>query len=495
MQAAIYLRVSTDEQAREGFSIDSQKERLDAFCKSQDWAIYDYYIDDGYSGKDLDRPAVKQLLKDAKEKKFDIVLIYRLDRFSRRALDLLKVVEEVFEPNKIFLRSATEPFDTSTNAGRMMLTMLVAFAQFERESIAERVKMNMMHKAKRGEWCGANQAPYGYKNVDKKLVVVPEEAAVIRKIFEWYASGRYGLRSLCEKLNNCGFRTRRGNYWVTPALRNVIVNPVYAGYMAWNRTKRKNTKTIRRKPSEWVVSEGRHEAIISKELFDQAQKILKERAKYTPRSAGSPYPLTGLVYCGNCGSKYRGWYKKAKKPGRLVYYYRCSGYMTGKICKSPHIQTHNLEEYVISKIERLGEDEKRIAAAYKQVMAANESKMATFKAEMQNAKKTLESIANKKKRYFEAFENNLLNPSDIKERIHELNLEQEKIRERIQQLEVSLSNLDNRTGHFEEIAEKIKNIRKLWEAADTEQRKMLMHLVVKKIIIHDRDNIELILHF
>lgn len=494
LKAALYIRVSTEEQA-ENNSIPSQKERLEAYCKSQDWEIYDCFIDDGFSGKNLDRPAMQKLLHKAQEKEFDIVLIYRLDRFSRRALDVLRVVEEVFEPNQIFLKSATEPFDTSTIAGRMMLTMLVGFAQFERESIAERVKTNMLYKAAHGEWCGGNQAPYGYKNMDKQLVIVPEEAAIVKEVFSMYASGN-GLRTIAKSLNERGCRTRKGCMWSHTVIRNMLVNPQYAGYMVWNRTQRKGTKTIKRDKSEWIISKGNHEPIVDKKTFDAVQSLLESRGKMSMREASSDYVLSGLVYCGQCGHKYRGWYKNAKKPGRKVRYYRCGGYnQFGTSCKSPSIQAPELEEYVLQELEKLEQNESALFHAYKHFQERDLGKKETLAALLKETKQTLASIGTRKQKWFNAFEQGILEANDLKERINLLNNEKEECEKRLAELEASLANIEAREISISNALESIKNVRQRWNLASTQEKKLLIRSIINKITIHSRDNIEIEFYF
>ena len=138
LKVAIYVRVSTEEQAQSGYSIPAQIEKLQAMCKSQDWQLLPAYVDDGYSGKDMDRPAMQRLLADGRKKKFSVILVYKLDRVSRRLSDLVSLGEQL-ERQGIGLRSITEPFDTTNPAGKLLFNMLGSFAQFEREFISNMV--------------------------------------------------------------------------------------------------------------------------------------------------------------------------------------------------------------------------------------------------------------------------------------------------------------------------------------------------------------------
>src|SRR5690606_13381288 len=167
MRCAIYRRVSTDLQAEEGFSLEAQKNRLLAYAESQGWTVIEDYCDEGYSAKSLDRPEMQRLISDIKKKKFDVVLVYRLDRLVRSVLELHELLQ-LMERYDVRFKSATEIFDTTSATGRLFITLIATLAQWERETIAERVHLGMAKKAEQGERNGA-PAPYGYDLVDGKL--------------------------------------------------------------------------------------------------------------------------------------------------------------------------------------------------------------------------------------------------------------------------------------------------------------------------------------
>ena len=183
MRVALYTRVSTEDQAREGYSLEVQRTYLLQYAKNFGWDVFcsmsgrDIYMDDGYSGGNMDRPALQRLLFDARNKQFDLILVYKQDRLSRRLKDLLGLLEEI-DSLGIGYKSATEPFDTTSSAGKMAIQMLGSCAEFERNRLVERVFPGMVVGVKRGHWQGARYAPYGYRyNKEiKKLEVHPEEA-------------------------------------------------------------------------------------------------------------------------------------------------------------------------------------------------------------------------------------------------------------------------------------------------------------------------------
>src|SRR3990167_4423030 len=191
MRIAIYIRVSTEDQAKEGYSLEVQREYLESFAKREGLEIFKVYQDDGISGYSTERPALKELLKEAKDKKFDLVLVYKIDRFSRNLKDLLNLVDEL-STYGVGFKSATEPFDTTTSAGKLMFQQLGSFAEFERNRIAERVFPGMVKGVQRGNWQGARYAPYGYSyNKEKKLLEIEErEANIVKLIYTMYLSGK-----------------------------------------------------------------------------------------------------------------------------------------------------------------------------------------------------------------------------------------------------------------------------------------------------------------
>ena len=207
MKIAIYIRVSTEDQAKEGYSLEVQREYLESFAKREGLEVFKIYQDDGISGYTTERPALKKLLKDAKDKKFDLVLVYKIDRFSRNLKDMLNLVDELFSYGVGF-KSATEPFDSTTSAGKLMFQQLGSFAEFERNRIAERVFPGMVKGVQQGNWQGARYAPYGYRyNKERKLLEIDEqEAKVVKLIYTMFLCDRsiFAITEyLTKKVENC----------------------------------------------------------------------------------------------------------------------------------------------------------------------------------------------------------------------------------------------------------------------------------------------------
>jgi site-specific DNA recombinase len=296
-QAALYIRVSTQEQAQEGYSVGEQKERLIAYCKAHDWLIADIYVDGGFTGSNINRPGMQKLI--AETDKFDVVLVYKLDRLSRSQRDTLHLIEEIFLPNDVDFVSMQESFDTSSPFGRAMIGLLAVFAQLEREQIKERTKMGRVARAKSGLHHGGGFIPIGYDYADGKLTVNKYEAEQVRKIFEWYLGGG-SLKSVSERLQAEGYTNRYGSYNSWSSIRNILENQTYLGRIHFGD----------------VVVNDTHEAIISLEQFEAAQILRgKRRDQYGSTAFQSKHLLTGMIFCGHCGARYY-----LRNTGKYAYY-------------------------------------------------------------------------------------------------------------------------------------------------------------------------------
>ncbi|QOY37086.1 recombinase family protein [Anaerobacillus isosaccharinicus] len=301
MKAALYIRVSTQEQV-ENYSIETQKERLEAFCKSKGWDVYDVYIDGGFSGSTIDRPALQSMLNDLKN--IDAVAVYKLDRLSRSQRDTLTLIEEYFLKNNVDFVSITETLDTSTPFGKAMIGILSVFAQLERETIAERMRMGHIKRAEEGfRGMGGNHDPAGYSRVDGELVIKEDEAEHIRMTYDLYEQTQ-SITKVQARLKDLGF-----SVWRFRRYRDILANKLYIGEVSF--------------AGEYY--QGRHTPIIDKEQFERVQ-ILLSRHKGPNSYKAKESLLTGLITCSICGESYVTYQTKDKlKNGKsTVYrYYMC----------------------------------------------------------------------------------------------------------------------------------------------------------------------------
>ena len=246
--AAIYVRVSTQEQAQQGFSLDAQQDALGNYAKALGYEIFKIYRDEGKSAKDLKRPQMVQMLEDANSKKFSSIFIYKLDRFSRSLKDLILTIDKLKDLNIDFV-SLQDKIETASASGKLMFHIISAFAEFERNIIGDRTKFGMERKAKEGGFI--TKAPKGYKLINKKLIPT-EEKTKVREIFEEFLNKEISLTQLAKK-----------NKMTTSGIKKLLSNITYLGKVKFAKQE----------------SQGQHEPIINKELFNSVQKKLKEKSQ------------------------------------------------------------------------------------------------------------------------------------------------------------------------------------------------------------------------
>ena len=289
--AALYIRVSTDAQREEGYSIDAQKEMLTAHCISRGIKSYRLYIDGGFTGSNIERPAVNDLIKDVKDDLVSAVIVYKLDRLSRSQKDTLYLIEDVFNPHKTGFVSLNENMDTSTPIGRAMLGIMSAFAQLERETIRERTRMGMKERVKSGLWMGGGRIPFGYDYDKESGILVPNrDALTVRKIYELYLQG------------------------YSPNKIAAILGLKYEKLAVQILKRKANTGIIVYNGQEY---QGQHEPIVSTETYEKAMVLMRKRG--TDRTPASGNLLAGIIYCGKCGARMR--YQKWGKSGMKLYCY------------------------------------------------------------------------------------------------------------------------------------------------------------------------------
>lgn len=258
-KVAIYTRVSTEDQAKEGFSLDSQLEKLRSYCRARDWEIAGEYIDDGYSGRDVRRPAYRRMMEEMD--RWDILLVMKMDRIHRNSKNFMIMMEQLRQKDKEFV-SMTESLDTSTAMGRFVMDIIQRIAQLESEQIGERVYDGMKQKAKQGKGLLGSPAPFGYRYKGGNLVPVKEEVEVVTAIVSRYLSGE-SMAVIAEALNGAGTRTKKNGTWDRKTVSRILSNPVYCGLVEW----------------EDILFPGEHEAVISIEMFNEVQLRKARKAK------------------------------------------------------------------------------------------------------------------------------------------------------------------------------------------------------------------------
>ncbi|HXB64298.1 MAG TPA: recombinase family protein [Solirubrobacteraceae bacterium] len=389
VRVATYTRISTDEE-RQPNSLEAQRVRLDSFVSSQpEWQINLRY-EDQFTGTVIDRPALSRLLRDAKRGRFDVLLVYRVDRLARSIRGLAQIVDELDQAGVVF-RSATEPFDTGTPAGRMMVQMLGVFAEFERALIVERILAGLERKAARGGWCGGRR-PYGYDIAADRdhLERNPTEAPLVPVIFDHYVNRQLGSSATAKWLNTNGYRTKNGRLWNHGSVLTVIRNRAYIGEIYYR--------------GSWYPAP--HESIVPRELFDRAQTILKERGEDQSqrRSNASEYLLTSRVRCGRCGQAYIGTAAHGRN-GRYTYYTCFTRHRYGtEHCSNDRLPAEKLEQAVTRQLWKVLNDKTLLTAALDHAYAQLAHRDGEHEDELSSVQRKLADARAAMDRYFRAFE-------------------------------------------------------------------------------------------
>ena len=353
-KVAIYVRVSTTSQVEEGYSIDEQKAKLSSYCDIKDWNVYKIYTDGGFSGANTDRPALEGLIKDAKKRKFDTVLVYKLDRLSRSQKDTLYLIEDIFIKNNIAFLSLQENFDTSTPFGKAMIGLLSVFAQLEREQIKERMQLGKIGRAKAGKsmmWAKTSYG-YDYHRETGTITINPAQALAIKFIFESYLRGR-SITKLRDDLNE---QYPKHVPWSYRSVRAILDNPVYCGFNQF----------------KGEVYPGNHEPIITEEVYNKTKEELKIRQRtaaenVNPRPFQAKYILSGIGQCGYCGAPLKILMGVVRKDGTRFIRYEChqrhprktkgvTVYNNNEKCDSGFYEKDDIENYVLTEISKLQDD-------------------------------------------------------------------------------------------------------------------------------------------
>ncbi len=466
MRVATYTRISTDEE-HQPYSLEAQAERLRSYIASQDgWELVRSFTDQA-SGATTDRPQLQRALTEARAHRFDLLLVYRVDRFSRSVRGLAHLLEEL-DAAGVGFRSATEPFDTTTPAGRMMVQMLAVFAEFERATIIDRVISGMERKAARGEWT-AGGPPYGYE-VDPTtgyLRVKEDEASLVPIIFDLYLRRRLGAKAVAGWLNERGHRTKYGRPWSHMAVLTVLRNRTYLGEVYLR--------------GRWHPAP--HPPLVDADVSAKVADLLAQRGEDHSRRAAnaSDYLLAGLVICGKCGKRFVG---TAATGNRYRYkYYTCfSRQRYGEeTCPAERLPAEELDDAVLDALlatyERSDVFEEAVAGARNRAMAIHdqqEAELAKIEAELRKTEEAVE-------RYLLAFEAGTLPEAQCGERVRTLTAKAADLRVRREELVVLLDESRLQAPTEQELADARAEIRKVRANGDAPARKAVLQNLVHEV--------------
>jgi DNA invertase Pin-like site-specific DNA recombinase len=340
LNCAVYTRVSTDSQSEVEFnSCDAQVVRIKSFISSQeDMDIYKVYTDEGYSGASLNRPALKNMIMDIQQGKINTIIAYKIDRLTRSPKDFYQLIE-VFEKYDVSFISVTERFDTSTPSGRLLRNIMLTFAQFERELISERIRDKLREKARKGYW--HSTTPFGYKRVDKKLVIEESDAKIVKRIFDLYIQTS-SVNEIYKTLKSENVVNKKGKPFSLAQLSEMLKRVVYIGKVQYKDK----------------VYPGIHAPIISEEVFEEAQKVVKRKIKKRKVVNHAIFP--GLVCCKECGSIMSAAFTTKMTKGRPIryFYYRCSAITKRdtSFCSTRYVSVDRLNAHIFENLRHVAQN-------------------------------------------------------------------------------------------------------------------------------------------
>jgi site-specific DNA recombinase len=471
-RVCLYTRISTDEE-NQPTSLHSQRERLEAFCKAQeDWRIV-AHEEDRASGTKLDRPSLQAALDLARSGAIDMLLVYRVDRLSRKVRLLAQLAEEL-DTYGVTLRSASEPFDTGSAAGRMMLQMLAVFAEFEHATIVDRVTAGIERRAKEGRW-PTGRLPFGYcRDEHKRVVPDTRTAPVVRRIFELYTGSRLGTAAIARMLAAEQAPAPPAG-WQPAVVQLALDNEAYLGRVIWRQQS----------------LPGLHEPLIDDVTFHRARGLLRERGEDMALRRSNPgdYLLSGLLRCGRCRRAYV--CMSARGNGGTYHYYACTGRQKlGRAgCDGERIPRDKLETAVLTQLASLYRDGALIRSALDEASAKQQAGRPQLEERRRSLTEEIRRAECALDRYYLAFEDGDLDSGRFQERVSALETRLDALHEQdaelAQQLAAEADTAPDRAD-LEAVADQLE--RTIAEA-DPRQAKALLRLLIKDLRVNGRSEI------
>ena len=500
-RAALYERVSTDAQA-ERYGLAAQDWALKKRAQERSYILVsdgekDAFVDEGYSGGDLNRPAVARLRQAVREGKVEVLLCYDPDRLSRSLSDLLLLTDEV-ERAGVRLEFITQETDASPE-GRMFFAMRGAVAEYERAKIRERTIRGRLQKARQGKVISCAASPYGYRYdaQTSSLVVQEEEAQIVRMFFHMYTNERTSLVKLADRLNRLGVsRPQGGQRWRASLMSRMLRNETYAGTLWQNRWRdEKVADALGHKPSVKVVERPKEEqisvavpAIVPRNVFEAAQRRLNENQELAKRNAKREYLLSGLVKH-SCGGRMRGRTNK----GTMFYYCFRSNHSKAPINERGEPQTCNcgwvngreLERAVWDTVTNLLRQPDLMVQELERLSKPDSATREALEGELAQVKKRLEELPKEERRLVEGYRKGLYPDFMMREEMEQLGKEQAALSERKLELESQLAHLEKALSYRGQLESLAEQLGRGLDALDFSQRRDLLHLLVDEVTYQD----------
>lgn len=481
IRCGIYTRKSTEDGLEQEFnSLDAQRESGEAYVKSQlalGWTcLTDRYDDGGFTGGNIDRPALKRLLADIETGRIDCVVVYKVDRLSRSLLDFAKLME-TFEKHKVSFVSVTQQINSANSMGRLMLNVLLSFAQFERELVSERTRDKIAAARRKGKWVGGMPL-LGYTVVDSKLVVDPDEAEQVRQIFQLYLEHE-GLVPVAIELESRGWRNkswtthkgteRGGRLFDKTTVWNLLTNPTYVGKLKYKDE----------------IHDGEHEAIVDDELWQKVRAKLQKNGRTGGAAVRNQFGalLKGLLHCGCCNCAMLPSHS-TKRGNKRYRYYVCSaaqkrGWHT---CPTKSVPASEIERFVVDQIKCIGRDPTLVAETVRQANATLGQRTKELDAEDRRLKREL-SAHNAELRKLVAKGTEGIDTA----RLAELNEQIAATERRLAEVGDELERLGRERVDEADVSRALAEFDPVWEALTLKEQARLLQLLIDRVEYDGRE--------
>lgn len=441
MECVAYMRVSTEKQAEEGNGLESQKRDIENYCRRNELIVTDWYIDDGYTGANMNRPELQRLISDCGKKKVKCVVAFKLDRISRSMIDGLYMIERIFQPNNVIFKCVHDSVSYNSPMEQAYTQMMAVFAQLDKNTMMLRMRGGMLERVKQGYWMGGGNLPYCYSYSKEKgiLIPIPERAEQARKALELFISGYSDVK--IKEI--CGFKGERIVY-------NVLTSVINIGMI----------------PYKGEVYQGKHEPIFDKDKFNLGLELRKSRRSAKACCKTEPNLLTGLCYCGVCGCAMR--YQKWTNGKHKIYCMSRNKFMSylpnyNANCNNSLEWANDIEKQVEEEILKISLD-----------LSSYKPKEKATKLEIMQSQ--LDKEQTKLKRLYNLYaDGNDTVLSMIKE-----------LEAQIKEMKANIAEESKNTANMQKtefVYENIKKLADIWDNIDKKQKNMILKSIIKKIVI------------
>lgn len=485
VRCAIYTRKSTDEGLEQEFNtLDAQRESAEAFITSQrseGWVVLpEHYDDGGFTGGNLERPALKRLLDDVAAGRIDCVVVYKVDRLSRSLLDFSRLME-VFDKHKVSFVSVTQQFNTTHSMGRLTLNILLSFAQFEREIIVERTKDKVYAARRKGKWTGGMPV-LGYDVAPEggRLLVNEEEAEQVRGIFQIYLD-KQSLIATIKELEERGWATKRwktrsghergGKAFKLNSLHRLLTNPIFTGQVVF----------------QGAVYEGEHKPIVDLNTWQATQRTLHGNFRRGPLGSNRYGALLrGLLYCSACGTAMI--HTCSKRDTKTYRYYVClTAQQRGwHQCPSKSLNAHDIETAVVEHIKGIGLNPAIISAVTNKATEKAQRNIMALEAEHLACEREIKKLTNEIRKLTEqpikdARDPALAKLAEAQQALMEKEQRMTLVKEEVRSIQHGLTSHD-------EVGKTLQQFEPLWDTLTTQEKIKIIRLLVERVGFDGRDN-------